>query len=79
MDPIGFAMENFDAIGRWRDTDGGFKIDASGTLPEGQSFNGPDELRKVLAARKGDFLRCLTEKMMTYALGRGIECTTSAR
>jgi hypothetical protein len=73
MDPIGFAMENFDAIGRWRDKDGSFPIDASGTLPEGQSFKGPDELRRVIAARKDDFLRTLTEKMMTYALGRGME------
>jgi hypothetical protein len=73
MDPIGFALENFDAIGRWRDKDGAFTIDASGTLPEGQSFKGPDELRKIIAARKDDFLRTLTEKLMTYALGRGME------
>ena len=52
MDPIGFAMENFDAIGRWRDDDNGFPIDASGSLPEGERFNGPAELRKVLAGRK---------------------------
>jgi hypothetical protein len=73
MDPLGFAMENFDAIGRWRDKDGEFPIDASGSLPEGQSFKGPDDLRKVIAARKDDFVRTLTEKMMTYALGRGME------
>jgi hypothetical protein len=73
MDPIGFAMENFDAIGRWRDNDGGFAIDASGTLPEGEQFNGPDELRAVLVARKDQFVHALIEKMLTYSLGRGLE------
>ena len=73
MDPIGFAMENFDAIGRWRDTDAGFPIDASGKLPEGESFTGPAELRKVLVGRKDEFVRALVEKMMTYALGRGLQ------
>jgi hypothetical protein len=73
MDPLGFALENFDAIGRWRDTERGMKIDASGSLPEGQQFTGPVELRKVLLDRKDEFVRCLVEKMMTYALGRGLE------
>jgi hypothetical protein len=72
MDPIGFAMENFDAIGRWRDDDNGFPIDAKGELPEGQTFNGPGELRKVLVAQKDDFVEALTEKLLTYALGRGL-------
>jgi hypothetical protein len=73
MDPLGFALENFDAIGKWRDKDGNFDIDASGTLPEGQSFKGPDELLKVIGARKDEFVRTLTAKLMTYALGRGME------
>jgi hypothetical protein len=73
MDSIGFSMENFDAIGGWRDKDGGFAIDATGQLPEGQSLNGPESLRKVLLERKGEFVRCLTEKMLTYATGRGLE------
>jgi mono/diheme cytochrome c family protein len=74
MDPIGFAMENFDAIGAWRDKDaGGHAIDTSGKLPNGQVVDGPENLRKVLVSRKGDFLRCVTEKMLTYALGRGME------
>ena len=73
MDPIGFAMENVDAIGRWRDDDRGHPIDASGSLPEGEKFNGPVELRRVLVARKDEFVRCLVEKMLTYALGRGLE------
>ena len=71
MDPIGFALENFDAIGRWRDRDEGKQsIDAAATLPDGTAVNGPDELRKVLLARKDDFTRCLAEKLLTYALGR---------
>jgi mono/diheme cytochrome c family protein len=73
MDPIGFAMENFDATGRWRDKDGDFAIDASGALPEGEKFNGPDELRAVLVGRKGEFVKAFVEKMLTYALGRGME------
>lgn len=73
MDPIGFAMENFDSVGRWRDTDGEFPIDASGSLPEGETFNGPDELRAVLVARKGEFVEAFVQKLLTYALGRGME------
>jgi hypothetical protein len=73
MDPLGFALENFDAIGRWRDDERGLKIDASGSLPEGERFDGPVELKKVLVGRKDEFVRCLVEKMMTYALGRGME------
>ncbi len=70
MDALGFGLENYDVIGRWRDLDGKHKIDASGVLPEGDKFNGSAELAKVLAKRRDDFARCLTEKMMTYALGR---------
>ena len=73
MDPIGFAFENYDAIGAWRDQDGGFTIDPSGALPDGQSFQGPAELKRILKGKKDVFRRCLTEKMLTYALGRGLE------
>ncbi len=73
MDPIGFAFENYDAIGAWRDKDGGFTIDPSGVLPDGQSFQGPAELKAFLRGKKDLFSRCLTEKMLTYALGRGLE------
>jgi len=73
MDPIGFAFENYDAIGAWRDKDGGFAIDASGVLPGGQSFRGPAELKVIIKDKKDQFSRCLTEKLLTYALGRGLE------
>ena len=73
MDPIGFALENFDAIGTWRDKDGGFVIDASGQLPGNVKVEGPDGLRKVLLDRKVDFVRCLCEKLLTYGIGRGID------
>jgi hypothetical protein len=73
MDPLGFAFENYDAIGAWRDKDGNFAIDASGTLPSGQSFKGARELSAILKAREPEFRRCLAEKMLTYALGRGLE------
>jgi hypothetical protein len=73
MDPLGFGLENFDAIGAWRDRDGEAGIDASGTLPGGQSFRSPAELRALLKSRPDAFARCLAEKLLTYALGRGIE------
>ena len=73
MDPIGFAFEHFDAIGAFRTRDGSFLIDPSGTLPDGRSFQGPAELKRILKDRKDLFSRCLTEKMLTYALGRGLE------
>jgi len=73
MDPLGFGLENFDAIGAWRNHDGELPIDAAGTLPGGLSFDGPGELRSVLRARPDVFARCLTEKLLTYALGRGVE------
>ena len=72
MDPIGFGLENFDAIGAYRWKDGDDDIDASAVL-DGREFRGPDELRIVLAAKKELFVRCLAEKMLTYALGRGLE------
>jgi hypothetical protein len=73
MDPLGFGLENFDAIGSWRDKDGKSPIDASGTLPDGKKFNGPAELAQTLTSQKDAFAQCLTEKMMTFALGRGVE------
>jgi mono/diheme cytochrome c family protein len=73
MDVLGFGLENYDAIGKWRTKDGKFDIDAGGTLPNGQSFATPAELRALLTRDRDDFARCLIEKMMTYALGRGIE------
>jgi hypothetical protein len=73
MDPIGFGLENFDWLGRWRDTDAGKPIDASGVLPSGESFNGPIELRDVLLKRKDDFVGTLVGKVLGYALGRSLE------
>ena len=73
MDPIGFSLENFDAIGRWRDTTAGVPVDASGTLPDGAAFDGPAGLRDLLLARPDDFVGTVTEKLMGYALGRPIE------
>ena len=73
MDPLGFGFENFDAIGAWRDTDGGHPVDASGVLPSGQKFQGPQELKAILKGRDKDFVRTLAEKLFTFALGRGVE------
>jgi hypothetical protein len=73
MDPLGFGFENFDAIGAWRTKDGKFDVDASGELPGGQKFIGPKELVEVLKKKETDFRRCLVEKLLTYALGRGLE------
>lgn len=73
LDPIGLAMENFDAIGAWRDTEQGKPIDASGELPGGVSFNGPIELKAAMMQRQDEFLENLTKKMLTYAVGRGTE------
>jgi hypothetical protein len=73
MDPIGFGLENYDATGAWRTLDGKFPIDVSGTLPSGQSFRGPDGLKGILVGKRDDFARCLTRKMFTYGLGRGLE------
>jgi hypothetical protein len=74
MDPLGFALENFDPTGKWRTTDGsGDPIDASGALPDGTKFNGPAELRKLMLVRPEQLVHTVTEKMLTYALGRGVE------
>jgi len=73
MDPIGFSLENFDAVGQWRTNDDGAGIDPSGTLFEGTRVDGPVALRKMLVARPETFVGVLTEKIMTYALGRGLD------
>jgi hypothetical protein len=73
LDPLGFGFENFDGIGGWRVKDGKFDIDPSGVLPDGQKFKGPAELRTILKGRGAEFRHCLSEKMLTYALGRGLE------
>jgi DNA-directed RNA polymerase subunit RPC12/RpoP len=73
MDPLGFGFENFDVIGNWRTEDNKERIDASGILPDGSKFNGPAELKKILLKKKDLFARCLTEKLLTYAIGRGLE------
>jgi len=73
MDTLGFALENYDGTGKWRTQDGKFDIDASGTLPTGKAFKDPLELRLALAADLVEFSHNLTEKMLTYALGRGLE------
>jgi hypothetical protein len=73
MDPIGFALENYDAVGAFRTKDGSFDIDASGEFSDGSKFAGPGDLKSIILAKREDFVRCLAEKMLTYALGRGIE------
>ena len=72
MDPIGFGLENFDPIGRWRDEQAGLPIDATGELPSGETFAGPRELKDILLKRKEDFARNLARKMLGYALGRSL-------
>jgi hypothetical protein len=73
MDPLGFALENYDAIGRYRSTEGQLPIDSKGQLPDGTTFNGAAELKAMLLARSPQFVRGFTGKMLTYALGRGLE------
>jgi Protein of unknown function (DUF1592)/Protein of unknown function (DUF1588)/Protein of unknown function (DUF1587)/Protein of unknown function (DUF1585)/Protein of unknown function (DUF1595)/Ca-dependent carbohydrate-binding module xylan-binding/Planctomycete cytochrome C len=73
MDPLGFGFENFDAIGAWRTKDGEYAVDPSGVLPSGQTFQGPKALKAILKAKDKDFTHALTEKLLTYALGRGVE------
>ncbi len=75
MDPLGFALENFDGLGRWRDVNGaqGLPVDASGALPDGTPFDGPDGLRNVLLSKQELFVETFTERLLTYALGRGVE------
>lgn len=73
LDPLGFGLENFDGIGAWREKDGTGPILASGVLPDGAKFDGPQELTAILKKDKDVFVRCLANKLMTYALGRGLE------
>jgi len=74
MDPLGFALENYDGVGRWRDKDAGNAIDASGKLPDGSTFVGPAGLKKILITKDRDeFINTATEKLLLYALGRGLE------
>ncbi len=73
MDPLGLSLENFDAIGQWRTTDAGHAIDASGVLLDGTKVDGPRALRQALLAQKTQFAKAVTEKLLTYSLGRGLE------
>jgi hypothetical protein len=74
MDPLGLALENFNALGSWRDTENDRPIDTSGELLTGEEFAGIDDLKRILQEdHRLDFYRCLTEKLLTYALGRGLE------
>jgi hypothetical protein len=73
MDPIGFSLENFDLTGKWRTTDGGIPVDASSQMVDGTKLSGPASLREALLSRSGVFVSTVTEKLMTYALGRGLK------
>ncbi|MFO0868838.1 MAG: DUF1592 domain-containing protein [Pirellulales bacterium] len=73
MDALGFGFENFDALGRWRERDGNQPVDAAGTLPDGAKFQGPGELVAILKSRRAEFTRTVAQRMLTYALGRGLE------
>jgi hypothetical protein len=72
MDPLGFGLENFDPIGRWRSDDEGLPIDTAGQLPTGEKFDGVIELKKILLARKDEVMKHLAKKLLGYALGRGL-------
>jgi hypothetical protein len=72
IDPIGFGLENYDVLGRWRTEDAGKPIDTKGELPDGTTFDGPVQLKAALLAKKDQFIRHLTSKMLGYALGRGL-------
>ncbi|MDQ6708377.1 MAG: DUF1585 domain-containing protein, partial [Acidobacteriota bacterium] len=74
MDPIGFSLENYDGVGAWRSEDAGATIDASGKMPDGKTFQGPAGLKNLLlTAHRDEYHSTVTEKLMTYALGRGLE------
>jgi hypothetical protein len=74
MDPIGFSLENYDGVGAWRAKDSGNPIDATGKLPDGTTFEGPAGLKNLLlTAHRDEFVETFTEKLLTYALGRGLE------
>jgi len=73
MDPLGFALENFDGLGKWRTQDGDSVIDSSGSLPDGTPFQGPTGMRRALLELQQQFVATFTERLLTYALGRGVE------
>ena len=73
MDPLGFGLENYDAVGSWRTMDGKFPIDPSGVLPDGRKFQGAEELKTIVRQQKDAFAVGLTERLLTYALGRGVD------
>jgi hypothetical protein len=74
MDPLGFALENYDGVGKWRNMEAGAAIDTSGKLPDGSLFQGPAGLKKILTTRRRDeFVTTASEKLLIYALGRGLE------
>ncbi|MFM8414451.1 MAG: DUF1592 domain-containing protein, partial [Planctomycetota bacterium] len=73
MDPIGFGLENYDVLGRWRSEDAGQPVDASGSLPPGGPFTGPEELKQRLLDRRGEFVKHVTRKLLGYALGRQLD------
>jgi hypothetical protein len=73
MDPVGFSLEYFDLIGKWRETDGSTPVNATGRLADGTSLDGPDSLRKALLSRRDAVAATATEKLLTYALGRRVE------
>jgi hypothetical protein len=73
MDPLGFGLENYNAIGAWRTKDGNVDVDSTGVLPDGRKFTGSEKLKEILRGDSGAFTEGLTEKLMTYALGRGVE------
>lgn len=73
IDPLGFALQNYDGVGAWRTMDSGKPVDASAVLPNGTAFNGPDGLQSILLAKKDQFVEAFTQRLMTYALGRGLE------
>jgi len=78
IDPLGFGLERYDAVGAWRTHDGPFLIDDSGTLPDGTSFRGSRELKAILRTQADAFTRNLAERLLTYALGRGLETYDTA-
>jgi hypothetical protein len=73
LDPLGFGLENYDAVGAWRAKENDQKIDSSGVLPGGEKFDGPKELKTILMHKKDLFARNLADRLLTYALGRGME------
>lgn len=73
MDPIGFAMENFDAVGKWRDRDAGNSIDTSGVFPDGSKFDGMPGLKKALLRRPEQFVNTVAERLLMYAVGRNLQ------